>query len=318
MHVGRLTGPRHIPIRTLVYLSDAAEAALDWLTALGIRMLVPVLRLFNINASSNFMGAVARALGPWFPVSRVARTDLKAAFPEKSESEIEEIVKGVWDNLGRVAGEFVHLERMWDFDPEHPGKSRIVFEDAVAERYNRLRDDGKPAILFSAHLANWELAAVAAAAHGLDTAVVFRPPNNRGFAALVEKTRSGAMSELIRSGKQSIFTMAAVLEKGRHLGMLVDQHFGAGVDVNFFGRKTKANPLAARLARNIDCPVHGVRVIRLPNNRFKMDLTDEIALPHDVDGRIDVPAATQTITSIIEGWVREYPEQWLWLHRRWR
>jgi KDO2-lipid IV(A) lauroyltransferase len=85
-----------------------------------------------------------------------------------------------------------------------------------------------------------------------------------------------------------------------------------------FGRKARATPLAARLARNFECPVYGVRAIRLPGNRFKMDLTEEIQLPRDAEGKIDIAAATQTITSVIEGWVREHPEQWLWLHRRWR
>src|SRR5690606_13550131 len=106
-----------------------------------------------------------------------------------------------------------------------------------AELYDQLRDDGKPAIFVAAHLANWELPAVAAAAHGLDTAVVFKPPTNRGFAQLVEETRTGAMADLISSGKHSVFTMTAVLQKGRHLGLLVDQHFTGGVPVTMFGRR---------------------------------------------------------------------------------
>lgn len=318
LNAGRISGFRYYLLKPLFFLLDVLNATTNWLTVVAVKLLVPLLKRVSVDRSSNFVGGIARRLGPWLPVSGRTREDLKLAFPEKPDAEIENILKGVWENLGRVAGEFVQLEKMWDFDPERRGQGRMMIDEIVSERYLRLHNDGKPAIIFSAHLANWELAAVAAAAHGLDTAVVFRPPNNRGFAELVQETRSGAMSELIRSGKQSIFTMAGVLEKGRHLGILVDQYFGPGVDVTFFGRKTKANPLAARLARNIDCPVHGIRVIRLPENKFKFDLTDEIALPRDADGKIDVNTATQTITTIIEDWIREYPDQWLWLHRRWR
>jgi len=100
--------------------------------------------------------------------------------------------------------------------------------------------------------------------------------------------------------------------------MLVDQHFGRGVDITFFGRKTKANPLLARLARQIEVPIHGVRIIRLPNHRFRIEVSDEVTPVRDAEGKIHVQGTTQAINSVIEGWVREHPEQWLWLHRRWR
>jgi KDO2-lipid IV(A) lauroyltransferase len=100
--------------------------------------------------------------------------------------------------------------------------------------------------------------------------------------------------------------------------MLVDQHWSRGVDVMFFGRRCKANPTLARLARQFDCPVHGVRVIRLPGGRFRLAATPALALPRAADGRIDVAQATQMITTVVEGWIREHPDQWLWFHRRWR
>ncbi len=100
--------------------------------------------------------------------------------------------------------------------------------------------------------------------------------------------------------------------------MLVDQYYVRGVPVTFFGRPTRANPLIARLARNIDCPIHGIRVVRHPGNRFQLRLTEAITAPRDAEGKIDVEGTMQAITAVVEGWVREYPEQWLWVHRRWR
>jgi Kdo2-lipid IVA lauroyltransferase/acyltransferase len=100
--------------------------------------------------------------------------------------------------------------------------------------------------------------------------------------------------------------------------MLVDQHFTQGVDVEFFGRRCKVNPLIARLARHYDCPIHGVRVIRLPAHRFRVEVTEAIAPIRNIDASIDVAATMQALTSVVERWVREHPEQWLWLHRRWR
>jgi Kdo2-lipid IVA lauroyltransferase/acyltransferase len=104
-----------------------------------------------------------------------------------------------------------------------------------------------------------------------------------------------------------------------HVGMLVDQHFTKGVDVTFFGRACKANPLIALLARQIECPIHGLRVVRLSDgNSFWGEITEPIEQLRDADGRIDIQRTMQAITTVIEGWVREHPEQWLWLHRRWR
>jgi KDO2-lipid IV(A) lauroyltransferase len=100
--------------------------------------------------------------------------------------------------------------------------------------------------------------------------------------------------------------------------MLVDQYYVRGVEVTFFGRRTMANPLLARLAQHFDCPIHGTRIVRLPGNRFRAELTDEIKPARDADGKIDIAATTQIITNVVEGWIREHPEQWLWLHRRWR
>jgi KDO2-lipid IV(A) lauroyltransferase len=126
------------------------------------------------------------------------------------------------------------------------------------------------------------------------------------------------MGTLIPTGLDAPMKLADALGRGTHVGMLVDQYYGRGVDVTFFGRRTKANPLLARLARHFDCPIHGTRIVRLPNHRFRAELTEEIKPVRDAEGKIDVAKTTQVVMSIIEEWIREHPEQWLWLHRRWR
>jgi KDO2-lipid IV(A) lauroyltransferase len=295
------------------------STASQYLLALLVRGLVRLLKRADPDTSSNAIGKLARKLGPYVTTSRVARANLRAAYPEKTDAEIEEIVRGVWENLGRVAGEFVHLEKLWDYDHAHPNQGRAETHDA--EKFGALRDSGKPALIFTAHLGNWELAAVCAAAHELDAAILFRVPNNRFTADIIRETRARTMGKLLPAGLQGTFAMSSVLERGGHVGMLVDQYRSqkrGGVPVQFFGRLTYANSTILRLARQFDCPVHGARVIRLPENRFRVELTDPIPLARDARGRIDIQPSMQTIMSIIEGWIREHPEQWLWLHRRWR
>jgi KDO2-lipid IV(A) lauroyltransferase len=173
-------------------------------------------------------------------------------------------------------------------------------------------------MVFAAHLANWELPAVAAQRHGLPAAALYRTPNNRAIARDILAMRRPVMGELIPASTAAPIRMMEALDAGLHLGMLVDQRFGRGPQVRFLGRTATANPLLARLARRFDCPVHGARAIRLPGNRFRLELTEAIALPRDARGVVDVDAATQAINDIIAGWIREHPGQWLWQHRRWR
>jgi KDO2-lipid IV(A) lauroyltransferase len=265
---------------------------------------------------SNVGGALMRTIGPWLPEHGIGRANLRAAFPEKSDAEIEIILRGVWDNLGRVGAEIAHLDHICSGDRYN--RNFIDYGPDNIERFLRVKDDGKPAVIFAAHLANWELPAVIAASDGLDSVVLYRRPNLGAIADAVIALRRGIMGDLVASSMGAPVTLARALEQGRHVAMLVDQHYGRGVEVTFFGRKCMANPLIAMLAREIECPIHGTRVIRLPGNRFAGEISPEVAPVRDAEGRVDVAGTMQAITSVVESWVREHPEQWLWLHRRWR
>lgn len=280
--------------------------------------LLRITRYFDPDKTANFFAAITRRIGPWLPENKIGRANLTAAFPEKSPAEIETILNGVWDNLGRVGAEFAHLDHIWNLDVEHPERGRIELGADTSEKFEQLRNDGKGALIFASHLANWELPALAAPAYGLESAILFRRPNIAAADRAIQDMRAVNMGTMIATTHDAPLRLAQALQKGVHVGMLVDQYFGRGVEVTFFGRKTRANPLLARLARQIECPIHGVRVVRLPGHRFRAELSDEIVPVRDATGQIDVQGTMQAITTVIEGWVREHPEQWLWLHRRWR
>ena len=299
-------------------MKAALKRAADETLAALVRGGFALIRALGPDRAGRIGAAVARTFGPLTSANRIARENIAGAFPDKSEAERAAILREAWDNLGRVACEYVHMDRIWDFDPAHPEAGRIVASPETVALYERLRDDGKPAIVFSAHLANWELPAIAAARHGIDSAVLYRTPNSPAVAKEILRLRQDSMGMLVAAGMSAPFKLARALERGKHIGMLVDQRFGRGPRIDFLGRPAFANPLLAQLARRFDCPVHGARAIRLPGGRFRLDLTEEISLPRDAEGLIDVEAATQAMNDVIAGWVREHPGQWLWMHRRWR
>jgi KDO2-lipid IV(A) lauroyltransferase len=306
---------RRLAVKSALAAKQAINTIAGWLAARLLRLL----RRTDPDRMADFCGAAMRRIGPWLPEHRLGRANLRAAFPQKSTGEIEEMLAGVWDNLGRVAAEFPHLDRMWDYDRANPMAGRAESTPKTDELFDRMRDDGKPALVFAAHLANWEQPALAAHGGGLDFAVLFRRPNLSAISDAIIELRAGTMGTLIAGGgPDAPFRLARALEEGKHVAILVDQHYGKGVDVTFFGRTCKANPLLARLARHFDCPIHGTRAIRLPDHRFHVEMTEPLDVPRDAQGKVDVQGTMQLITSIIEGWIREHPEQWLWLHRRWR
>ena len=281
-----------------------------------IRAVFALARLLGPERAAALGAALLRGIGPFLPAHRTALANLRGAFPNLQEIEIKKIALEAWDNLGRTGAEYAHLDTLFDYDPAAEGPLRTEVEGIA--HFFALRDDGRPGLIFSAHLANWELPAICAARFGLEATAVFRPPNNPAAARLVQEVRRSTMGGLAASRPGAAFAMQGVVERGGHLGQLVDQHFTRGVPVTFFGRPCLANPLLAKLARHHDCPVHGVRVVRLPGGRFRLELTPALDLPRTADGSIDVPGAMQAMTAVVEGWVREHPGQWLWMHRRWR
>lgn len=282
-----------------------------------VRSVFGFLRLLGPERASNLGAAIGRTIGPLMPVHRVALNNIREAFPGMDEKRVREIAIGAWENLGRTGTEYAHLDTLFDYDyfaPNPDGRTEV----AGIEHFIALRDDEKPGIVFSAHLGNWELPAICAARYGLDTTAVFRAPNDPAIARVVMEIRGRTMGNLEAARQGAAFAMSSVLERGGHLGMLIDQHFTRGVPLEFFGRRAMTNPVLGKFARKYDCPVHGVRVIRLPNYRFRIELTPPLDLPRDSEGHIDPAGAMAAMTAVVEDWVREYPEQWLWMHRRWR
>nr|WP_302474519.1 lipid A biosynthesis lauroyl acyltransferase [Roseococcus sp. MDT2-1-1] len=278
-----------------------------------IRLVFAALRALGPDRASALGGFVAPRVGRFTRNHRHAMENLRLAFPERSEAEREAIAREAWENLGRTTCEYVHLVALFDVEG-----GRVEADEATFARFAALKASGKPALVFAAHLANWELPAVAAHRMGQPAAILYRTPNNRHVAADIVALRAPIMGRLIPAGLAAPIRMAEALDEGLTLGMLVDQRFGRGPRVPFFGVPAASNPFLARLARRFEAPVHGLRAIRLPGNRFRLELTEALDLPRDAAGKVDVEATTALVNRIIEGWIREHPGQWLWMHRRWR
>lgn len=278
--------------------------------AIGAMMVWGFFRLLPVDAASALGGMLFRLIGPRLKVSRVAERNLRRAFPDKSASEIAVLLRGMWDNLGRNVGEFPHLERI-----AAPGSERLNM--AGTEHLEALRDDGRPGLCFSAHLANWQLQPYAVAAAGLRIHVFFRAPNNPLVMTFYRHVHKGGGGELLTKGRVGARQAVELLKGGEHIGMLVDQKMNDGIAVPFFGRDAMTAPALAQLAQRFAAPVVPVRIIRQRGCRFQVRVEPPLALPSTGDRKADVVETMRRVNGRIEAWIREHPEQWLWVHRRW-
>jgi Kdo2-lipid IVA lauroyltransferase/acyltransferase len=292
------------------------EAAAGWLVVGAFA----ALRHISLPWTSNTAAALMRWIGPGLLRGhRTARAQLAIAFPKKSPAEIERVLTGMWDNLARVGTEYVQLDRIWDFNLDNPQRQgRIVLDDATIERCRRLRERRGPVLMFGAHLGNWEVSALAAQMFVPHVDVIFKAPRIAAIADKLVALRSSSSAGLIPANASTALRVRDALKANRMVGMLVDEHYAGGIPVTMFNRSFTINPLFARFVRIFDCPFHGFYVARMPDGCLRLTVTDAIEAARDERGRVDVNGTMQTIASTIEGWVRAHPEQWLWLHRRWR
>jgi Kdo2-lipid IVA lauroyltransferase/acyltransferase len=265
-------------------------------------------RLLPIDMASGFGGWLGRCIGPTLGVSRQARRNLAAAFADWSPAEIERVVRGMWDNLGRVAAEYPHLRRIRVFNG---GRVEIRGLDHV----ERAVAGNRRVILFSGHLANWEIAALAAGQCGIDVAQVYRTANNPFVDRMIRRWRGG-QGEFIP--KEAVGRRAvAALRRGAHLTILVDQKLNEGIPVPFFGRPAMTAPTVALLALRFGCDVLPARVERLQGARFRLTIEPPLPLPDTGNRATDIAALIASVNVTLEHWIRERPEQWFWVHRRW-
>lgn len=303
--------------------------------ALPVYAFFGLMRLMPLRVASAVGGAIGRGIGPRLPFSRRARQNLERYLPEASAADRNRILREMWDNLGRMVGEAAYVNRLWDpriYDAaarfghakmlEAAGTGAPVtlktdrLEIRGVENYVRLLTHEGPAILYTAHMGNWELLPVVASRFGVYSSVVFRRQNNPYVNRLVERMRAGMVS-LLPKGIEGAIASAAVMEQGGRLGLLVDQKQNRGIAIPFFGASAMTGVTLARLALRYGSPIFGAYVERTGGSRFRITVQPALEVDLTGDDEVDVERIMRCVNEDVERWVRSNPGQWLWLHRRW-
>lgn len=277
------------------------------------RALLSAFRLVGVDRASAIAGGFMRSVGPFIPsISRRGDANLRLIFPDWDEPRRRATLRGVWENLGRMAAEFAHLDK---FDPGDPN-GRLEF--VGAEHFVETGLSGRPVIFVSGHLANWEIMTVALQFTGLKFGLVYRAANNPLVDELIIKTRGQSMSRLqVPKGNRGGRALIDMMRAGSSLAMLVDQKLNEGITAPFLGRPAKTATAAARLALRFSAPIVPAGIERLEGARFRVTIQEPIRYVPTGDFSADIIALTTLINERIGNVILESPEQWLWFHRRW-
>jgi KDO2-lipid IV(A) lauroyltransferase len=285
----------------------AAEAAIA-------RAVFGLFRALGPARASTAGGAIARAIGPLLPVSRIALRNIAIAFPDRDEAWRRATLTAAWDNLGRVVAEYPHLASLkrtaagpgWEFDGD------AMMADIAAK--------GGPVIFVSGHIANWELLPPVVAHFGIAMAGVYRAPSNPLVDAIILRYRQAAIAPLdaalFPKGAEGARATLAHLKRGGILGMLLDQKMNDGIAATLFGERAMTAPALAQLALRYRCPVIPGRAMRIGPARYRFEAEAPLPLPESGDKVADVAALTQAVNDTLSRWIRDRPAEWLWFHRR--
>ncbi len=288
-----------------------AIVAGGWVGRAAVGAVLGLIRALPPGTQRRIARGVARLV--WFLGLRraVALDNLAHAFPHKTEAERRGIAKRAYEQLATAALESVTSDLLTDADV------RSLVIEPEWKGLDTLLAQRKPVLVASAHFGSWELFAELMTRRGIALSAVVRPLVG-AFNAWVVRNRQLAGLELILQ-RGALGGMLKALARGRVVVQLIDQVLPAkdGVFVPFFGRLVSATPAMSMAALRSKAPVYVVLAAR-DGAKLRMFVEGPIPVPDTGDRRADLTAHTAAMTAVIEAKIREYPEQWLWLHRRWK
>lgn len=285
----------------------------DVIGFLFFQICILISKILPIQITSLIFASLAVLLCPFVPQTYLVLRNLKMAMPELSYFEKVKIMFGVWYGLGKFAGEFPYI---YSFK-----KNKIFKYVEIDERSKNIIEEIKNnktgSIIFSAHISNWEAGARFLLDNGVKLGIVFRKQNN----PLIEPKYSANIRQklginMIAKQDNAAIQIIKSLKRGDNIIILADQRDELnGLLVNFFGRKAYTNSAIYFFAKKLKIPVYGMRLVRIGcSTKFKPSIEEKrFVSENDLETEF-----IQSINDTIERWIRETPEQWFWVHDRWK
>lgn len=289
-------------------MRESLEYAAAW-TGLKFLGILP-------RSVARFVGATSAAAAYYLrpPLRRAAIFNLQLAFPQWTDKERKRAVRHMIQQIGWMAGEFSQFPKYTRANIE-----RIVVLDGY-ENFDAARRRGKGVLFLTGHMSAWELAPFAQALYGNPLHFLVRPIANAKIDALINRYRCLSGNRPIEKNR-SARAVLRVLSEGGTVGVLSDHNTSLeeGVFVDFFGIPASTTSGLARLALRTDAAVvPGFLSWDRERRKYRLCFEPAVELSRSSDEEADVRENTQRFTRVIEDYVRAHPDQWLWVHKRWK
>jgi KDO2-lipid IV(A) lauroyltransferase len=263
----------------------------------------------KLPRASAFGAAAARAIGPLTTAHTTALRNLRLAYPNESEAWRSDVARAVWDELGRGFGEFPHMHEF-----RTPERLRDI-EVVGAHRYCEAAKTG--AVFIAGHFSNWEIMAIPLLESGITCHVTYRPANNPIIDQRInEGRRRYGVSLQSAKGKQGGMGLLRALARKETVVLMNDQKYNEGLAAPLFGHDCMTADGPTRLAMRFRVPLIPFSMKRLGGLRFRVTVHEPLPIDYD-GGEAGVAATVRRINQFMEARIREAPEQWFWVHRRW-
>ncbi|WP_435642055.1 lysophospholipid acyltransferase family protein [Micavibrio aeruginosavorus] len=273
--------------------------------------ILPIMGFFAIlpaATASRIGGWLGRKAGPHLGASKKAMRHIRMALPGRTDDEYDRIITGMWDNLGRTFAEYTHIKT-------------LARQCAVVDAGKVLNMEGESntAVMFSGHLGNWELQPPTMLTQfGYRADTIVRAPNNPYVGWFLKRLRemNGRIQTLPKS-KQGTRQLVQTLKDGRVVGILIDQKYNEGIAMPFFGHPAMTSTAFVQLAQKFKCPLIPTRLERINETQCRLTIYDPLPVFDEAGNPRKVEDVIMDAHAMLERWITERPDQWIWLHRRW-
>lgn len=274
--------------------------------------------VIGIKNSANLAAKIAKIIGKRMAVNNLAYKNLSFAFPELSEEEKNNILAKMWDNLGRVVGEFFYvagckvekIKQFTSFSEESQKNLEFIIENFAKKNIG--------GIIFSGHIGNWEVGPKFLINSGINVSTVYRPLNNLYVENITAAIRG---SELIKKGVSGSKKIIEKIKNGGFVIILVDQKVSEGQAIDFFHKPAITTTSLARIALKYNVPLIPAYVTRIgQSSEFLVTVEKPLELDNLKKSNQEqiINDITLLINKRLEVWIRKNPEQWFWVHNRWK
>jgi len=268
-----------------------------------------IFKILGAKISSFIGGKLIELIGPMFRSKTIIHKNIKNAFPEINQQQLNKLKSSMWNNYGRVFAEYMFMKEF-----RNGNLSKNIFIEGE-EILKKIKEDNQKVIFISGHFSNFELMAMQIDKLELKIAAIYRPLNNSFLNPIMEKIRKKYICKnQIKKGIGGLKELIKLNNEGCSTALMIDQRVSEGIKSNFFGKKAFTTTIPAQLAKKFGLPVVPIFIERIGNLKFKMKVFDPINFSKDDS----VENITSRLNKILENMILNSPYEWIWTHNRWK